>query len=404
VKSINGRKQLNNRKKIIHVITRLDKGGSAEDTIVLASGMRKDYDVILVKGSPNESAMSPEEEHTLLGGIEAAQRNGVRIVNLPSLVRRISPIDDVKAFWALFTMFRKENPDIVHTHTSKAGFLGRWAAFLARIPSIVHTPHGHVFYDYFNIVSTKCFIVAERTSALITDKIIAVSNREREEHLEHGVGHSEKFITIHSGVALDRFIDLNVDIKSKKRALGIPEGYHVIGTIGRLVRIKGHRYLIEAAKGVIEKNPKTIFVFVGDGDLKGMLESQAEALGIRKNIIFAGWRNDIAEILYTFDIFVLPSLNEGMGKVLVEAMAACKPIVASKVGGIIDLVNDDVNGILVPPKDPDALRRGILRLLTNKDLAEELGKYGRNMVYPNFDASMMIHKTEKIYEALRAYT
>jgi glycosyltransferase involved in cell wall biosynthesis len=401
---MNGRKQLHNRKKIIHVITRLDKGGSAEDTIVLASGMSKDYDVILVKGSSSESTMSPEEEHTLLEGVVAAQHNGVKIITLPSLVRRISPINDLKAFWKLFMIFRKENPDIVHTHTSKAGLLGRWAAFLARVSSIVHTPHGHVFYGYFNIILTTSFIVAEMISALITDKIIAVSNREREEQLERGVGHREKFITIYSGVGLDRIVDLNVDIKVKKKVLGIPEDYHVIGTVGRLVRIKGHRYLIEAAKGVIERFPKTIFVFIGDGDLKEVLEAQGEALGIRKNIIFTGWRNDVAELLYTFDIFALPSLNEGMGKVLVEAMAARKPIVASRTGGIIDLVSDDINGILVPPKDPDALCRGILQLLTNQDLAERLGKYGRNMVCPNFDTSTMIHKTEKIYEELRACT
>lgn len=397
---MNGRKQLHNRKKIIHVITRLDKGGSAEDTIALASGMSNDYDVVLVKGSSCESAMSMEEEHTLLRDMNAMQHNGVRMMNLPSLVRRISPINDIKAFVALLIIFRREDPDIVHTHTSKAGFLGRWAAFWAGVPHIVHTPHGHVFYGYFNTLLTKCFIVAERMSALITDKIIAVSNREREEHLEHGVGDSEKFITIHSGVALDRFIDLNINIKAKKKELGIPEDYYVIGTIGRLVRIKGHQYLIEAAKGIIEKIPQTVFVFVGDGDLKGILEAEVEAVGIRKNIIFLGWRNDVAEILYTFDIFAFPSLNEGMGKVLIEAMAASKPIVASQVGGIVDLVQDGVNGILVPPKNSDALCSGILKLLDNRDLAEQLGVHGRKRVYSDFDVSTGIRKIEKVYEEL----
>ena len=390
---------MNKKIKIIYVVTRLDKGGSAEDTLVLASAMSQDWDIILVRGLSYESAMSPEEEHTLLKGIQAAQRNGVRMINLPSLVRRISPIEDVKAFWRLITIFHRENPDIVHTHTSKAGFLGRWAAFLARVPHIVHTPHGHVFYGYFNMVLTKCFIIAERISALITDKIIAVSNRERVEHLEHKVGHSAKIITIHSGVALDRFIDLNVDIKAKKKELGVPEDYYVVGTIGRLVKIKGHRYLIEAAKGVIDKIPKTVFVFVGDGDLKGILEAQAETLGIRKNIIFTGWRDDVAEILYTFDVFTFPSLNEGMGKVLVEAMGACKPIVASKVGGITDLVQDDVNGILVPPKDSEALCSVLLRLLTNKALARRVGTQGKDMICPKFDVSTKIHQVERIYKA-----
>jgi glycosyltransferase involved in cell wall biosynthesis len=387
--------------KVIHVVTRLDKGGSAEDTLVLVTGLGKDgYKVILIKGSSHESEMSMEEKRAVLMGLKAAEDSGVRTIDLPSLVRRISLTDDLKAFWELFQIFRKEKPYIVHTHTSKAGFLGRWAAFLARVPTVVHTPHGHVFHGYFNAVLTKCFIIAERISAIITDKIIAVSDREKDEHLERGVGSSKKLMTIYSAVELDRIVDLDLDIKAKKRALGIPEDYNVVGTIGRLVTIKGHRYLIDAAKGVIKKVPKTAFVFVGDGDLEGELEGQAKALGIRKNIIFAGWRSDVAEVLYTFDIFALPSLNEGMGKVLVEAMAARKPIVASKVGGIIDLVKDGVNGILVPPKNSRALCSGIVKLLTDKDLAKQLGECGRDMIYPNFDVSTRIRKVEEMYEEL----
>ncbi len=392
---------MKNKIKVIHVVTRLDKGGSAEDTLVLVTGLGKDgYKVILIKGSSHESEMNMEEERAVLMGLKTAEESGVRTIELTSLVRRISLIDDLKTFWQLFRIFRKERPHIVHTHTSKAGLLGRWAAFLARIPGIVHTPHGHVFHGYFNVVLTKGFIVAERISALITDKIIAVSDRERDEHLEQGVGRSEKLMTIYSAVELDRIVDLDLDIKAKKRSLSIPEDYNVVGTIGRLVTIKGHRYLIDAAKDVVKKAPQTVFVFVGDGDLEGELEEQAEALGIRSNIIFAGWRSDVAEILYTFDIFALPSLNEGMGKVLVEAMAACKPIVASKVGGIADLVKDDINGILVPTKDSEALYSGILRLLTDKALAKRLSECGRDMIYPNFDVSTRIRKVEEMYEEL----
>lgn len=387
--------------KVIHVITRLDKGGSAEDTLVTATGLNKDrYEVVLIKGLAEESEMSPEEARAVMRGLKTAEDNGVRIIDLPCLVRRISPIDDLKALLKLFKIFRREKPHIVHTHTSKAGLLGRWAAFLAGVPFIIHTPHGHVFHGYFNFVLTKCFIVAEKISVLITDKIVTVTDRERDEHFKVGVGRRKKFITIHSGVALDCFIGGNADIKKTKKEVGIPQDYNVVGTVGRLVTIKGHRYLIEAAQGVIEQFPRTVFVFVGDGDLKGELGKQARALGISKNILFIGWRNDVAELLSTFDIFAFPSLNEGMGKVLIEAMAVWKPIVASKVGGIIDLVIDGVNGILVPPKDSEALCKAILRLLTDKSLARQLGKHGREMIYPDFDVSTMIQKIEEMYGGL----
>ncbi len=388
--------------KVIHIITRQDRGGSAQNTLLTVLGLDKTrYTVKLIKGSSLESNMDQHEKELVDRDLRTAMESGIEVVDVDSLVRRIDPWCDLRSFWTILKVIKREKPHIVHTHTSKAGLLGRWAAFLAGVPVIIHTPHGHIFNDYFNPGLTKCFTFAEKISALITDRMVALTDRERDEHLDQGVGTNEKFITIHSGVELDRFIDLNVDIKAKKRYLGIPEDYNVVGTIGRLVTIKGHRYLIEAAKCVIEKAPRTVFVFIGDGDLERELEEQARALEIRKNIIFAGWRSDVAEILYTFDILAFPSLNEGMGKVLVEAMVACKPIVASMVGGIVDLVKHGVNGILVPPKDSEALCRGILRLLTNKDLANQLGKCGRRMIYPAFDVSTMIRKIERLYEGLR---
>jgi len=333
-------------KKIVHIITRLDMGGSAQNTLQTCLGLSNEsYQMLLVYGLSLESEMTTSERQEVDRQLRMAARKGVKVICIPSLVRRMDPVQDAIAFCSLWRMLVQEKPAIVHTHTSKAGILGRWAAFFAGVPIIIHTPHGHIFNGYFSPVLTKCFTIAEKISALITDRMVALTNRERDEHLDQGVGTNEKFMTIHSGVELDRFIHLDVDIKAKKRELGIPEDYNVIGTIGRLVTIKGQRYLIEAAKSVIKKIPRTVFIFVGDGDLKGELEEQAQDLGIRKNIIFAGWTSDVAEVIRTFDIFAFPSLNEGMGKALVEVMAACKPVVASKVGGIIDLVKDGVNGI-----------------------------------------------------------
>lgn len=387
--------------KVIHVITRCDQGGSAEDTLVLVNGHDTErYDVFLVKGLSKESAMNPDEYRVVADALQNARRRGVRVIDFPSLVRRISPVNDFKALWQLFLFFRREKPTIVHTHTSKTGLLGRWAAFWARVPIIIHTPHGHVFHGYFNSFVSLVFKYMEIITTAITDKIIAVSDQEKRDYLQHRVGSDERIIPIYSAVNLKRFIDLDVDIQAKKEELGIPRNYNVVGTVGRLVTIKGPEFLVKAAQKVVEQIPETVFVFVGDGDLHEELEKLADDLGIRENILFAGWHRDVAEILYTFDVFVLPSLNEGMGKVLVEAMAAGKPIVASDVGGIVDLVKNNKNGFLVPPKDVEGLAKHIATILQDKKLAKRLGDYGKEMVYPKFDVSMRIEKVEQLYEDL----
>jgi len=387
--------------KVVHIITRFDKGGSAENTLLTVLGLNKEkYSILLIKGLSLESEMSDEESLAVSESLKIAEENNIKVINLPFLVRKIAPLTDLKALFTLFKILRKERPDIVHTHTSKAGFLGRFASFLARVPIIIHTPHGHVFHSYFGPTLTKIFVIAEKISSLITDKIITLTNRERDEHIERRIAPLNKFITIHSGVDLDRFMNLNIDIKKKKKELNIPQDFYVIGTVGRLVPIKGHKYLVSAAEMIIKEFPKTVFVIVGDGFLKPILERHAEALGIRKNIIFTGWRKDVPEILYLFDILVFPSLNEGMGRVMIEGMSLGKPIVASNVGGIRDLIEDGKNGLLVPPRDSNALRKAISRLIRNKKLAEGLGKIGKMEVYPDFDASTMVKKIDNLYESL----
>lgn len=387
--------------KVVHIITRFDKGGSAENTLLTVLGLNKEkYSILLIKGLSLESEMSDEESLAVSESLKIAEENNIKVINLPFLVRKIAPLTDLKALFTLFKILRKERPDIVHTHTSKAGFLGRFASFLARVPIIIHTPHGHVFHSYFGPTLTKIFVIAEKISSLITDKIITLTNRERDEHIERRIAPLNKFITIHSGVDLDRFMNLNIDIKKKKKELNIPQDFYVIGTVGRLVPIKGHKYLVSAAEMIIKEFPKTVFVIVGDGFLKPILERHAEALGIRKNIVFTGWRKDVPEILYLFDVLVFPSLNEGMGRVMIEGMSLGKPIVASNVGGIRDLIEDGKNGLLVPPRDSNALRKAISRLIRNKKLAEGLGKIGKMEVYPDFDASTMVKKIDNLYESL----
>lgn len=387
--------------KVLHVITRFDKGGAAENTLLTTLGLDKNkYEVVLIKGLSLESEMSVEERTSLDEGLKQAELKGVKLITVPSLIRRINPILDLQALFSLYRIFLQEKPAIIHTHTSKAGILGRWASFFARVPIVVHTPHGHIFYGYHGKVKTKVFILVEKVTAIITDRIIALTKREKEDHIQFNISKPDKFVVIHSGVNLEDFSKNFDNTEELKGDLGIPITDSIVGTVGRLVEIKGHRYLLDAARLVLNKMPNTTFLLIGDGYLMTELISHASAMGIENKVIFAGWRSDVPQLINTFDIFVLSSLNEGMGRVLVEAMAMGKPIVASDIGGIPDLVKDGANGILFPPRDVDAMAEAILKLLLDRELRRKMGNEGKKLAYPAYDTSVMVRKIEGLYEKL----
>jgi glycosyltransferase involved in cell wall biosynthesis len=387
--------------KIIHLITRLDKGGSAENTLLTVLGIdKKKYEVVLAKGPTYESRMSKEEHASVIADLKEAQLKGVKIVNIRFLLRRINPVYDLLALFSLYTLLIKERPTIVHTHTSKAGLLGTLAAKMAGIPILIHTPHGHVLWDYFGPLKTKIFIFLERLTSKITGKIVALTNREKEDYLMFRIAKEDRFVVIFSGVKLNKFKEsLFGEKQNFKKELGIPENSSIVGTVGRLVPVKGPESLIKAAKYIISKYPDTFFIFTGDGYLRQDLENKAFKMGIKENIIFLGWRDDAAKIMSAYDVFVLPSLNEGMGRVLVEAMALGKPIVASNIGGIPDLVTHGKNGFLVAPKNPEELAKYIQLLLEDKEKREKMGLAGKEMAL-NFSAENMVEKIEELYGEL----
>ena len=390
------------KNKIIHLITRLDKGGSSDIALLTVLGIdKKEYEVLLVKGPTYESQMSKEEEASVIASLKEIQLKGIKIVTNRYLVRRINPFYDLFALFSLYRLFKKEKPTIVHTHTSKAGFLGRVAAKGAGIPIIIHTPHGHVFFGYFGAFKTKIFIFLERLASRITDKIVALTHGEKEDYLFFKIADKEKFVVINSGIELEKFKELPFPLKQDfKKELGIPQNALIVGTVGRLVPVKGLKFLIEAAREIISRYPNTFFVFTGDGYLRRDLEKRASDLGIKENVVFLGWRNDAAKIISVTDIFVLPSLNEGMGRVLAEAMALGKPIVASNVGGIPDLVIHGKNGFLVPSKNSRELAKYIQILLEDKEKREKMGREGREMA-GNFSHEIMIKKISRLYKELK---
>jgi len=387
--------------KVIHLITRLDKGGSAENTLLTALGVdKKEFEIVLVKGPTYESRMSPQEKASAEESLKEAETKGVRLVNVPFLLRRINPVSDLLALFSLSRFLAREKPAIIHTHTSKAGFLGRLAAKWSGVPIVIHTPHGHVFFGYFGPLKTKIFVFMERLASRITDRIVALTNREKEDYLLFKIADEKKFVVVNSGIDLDKFNELSLPEKqSLKRELGIPDDALVVGTVGRLVPVKGPGFLLGAAKYILPRYPNTFFVFTGDGELRKDLEKKGSELGVKEKVIFLGWRNDVAEIASLFDIFVLPSLNEGMGRVLAEAMALSRPIVASRVGGIPDLVIHGKNGFLFAPGNSKELAKYILNLLGNKDRRERMGKEGKEMV-SHYSKEIMVEKITRLYKDL----
>ena len=375
---------------MLHIITRLDRGGSAENTVLTVSGLEGRFDVELVAGRTT----SPTPELSRLGMVK-----GRDWIEVPELVREIDPLKDLRALFKLYFLIRKGRFQIVHTHSSKAGALGRLAARMAGVPIVVHTPHGHVFYGYYGPLLSRLFAAVERFLALITDRIVTLTERGKWEHVRFKVAGPEKFVVVHSGVDLGPFLEVGADPGRTKEDLGIAPEDRVVGSLGRLVPIKGHRYLIEAAGLVLSRFRNVTFLLAGEGPLRRELEALAEGLGIAHKVVFAGHRDDEAEVISAMDIFVLPSLNEGMGRVLVEAMAEGKPIVATSVGGVPEVVEHGRTGLLVPPKDPDALAGAISELLEHPEMARRFGEAGRERA-SLFSAERMVERIGKLYDEL----
>lgn len=389
---------------IIHVITRLDMGGSAQNTLQSCLGTADRYRVFLVHGLAEESAMTVAEQQAVEAQATTARERGVLFRPMAALVRRIAPWDDLKALCLLWWLFVRERPAIVHTHTSKAGILGRLAAWLARVPIIIHTPHGHVFYGHFGPRLSWFYLVLERLFAKITDTLVALTHGERDDYIRYRVGDPERLALIHSGVDLAPFQAAGqAPAKTERRTgLGLAGDNAIVGTVGWLLPIKGPLILLAAMGLVWERRPEVRLVYVGKGELEEEIRRRARSMGREGQVRLLGWRADVPEVMGLFDCFVLPSLNEGMGRVVVEAMAADCAVVASRTGGIPDLISDGENGLLAPPNDEQALAAAILRVLEEPGLAGRLRQRGRE-VCQGYSLEAMIAKLHHLYaEALAA--
>jgi len=388
---------------VIHVITRFDKGGSAENTFLTVRDLDKSiYDVRMIYGLSQESQMGGAEYSAAEKNLSEAAAHGVILTALPELVRRIDPVKDLRTFFTLLRTFRKLKPLIIHTHTSKAGFLGRWAGYFARVPVIIHTPHGHVFWGYFNDRIASLFVILERMTTLITSRLVMLTELEKKDHLHYRIAPENKLTVIHSGVDFPAFNDDSVNPEAMRKRLSIPANAFVVGAVGRLAPVKGHCYLLEAMATLAPKMSNLICVLLGEGELHQELENMALTLGIRDRIRFLGWRDDVASVMSVFDIIALPSLNEGMGRVIVEAMALGKPVIASAVGGIPNLVIPHENGLLFQPGNAENLAKSIELLYHSDVLRGEMGGNGKMRSTP-YASGLMIRKIETLYSEMTSY-
>ena len=377
--------------RVVRLIARLNVGGPAIHTILLTKLLPPErFATTLITGQ-----VSPAEGD--MGYLAAEQQ--IAPLMIPELGREINWRGDLVACWKIFRTLRRLRPTIVHTHTAKAGMLGRLAAKMAGVPIIIHTFHGHVFHSYFSPTKTRLFLGIERILARFTDQIITVSPKQRAEILGYGIGTAEKVRAIGLGLQLDPFVNCAAVRGRLRQELQLAPDVPLIGIVARLVPVKGHHYFLAAAQQVAAARPTAHFLIVGDGELRAALERQTQQLDIQANVHFLGFRRDLPEIYADLDIVALSSLNEGLPVTLIEAQAAGRPVVATAVGGVSDLVQHEIAGLVTPPRDSAALAQGLLRLLALSPAERaQMGRAGRAAVYPTYHISTLINNIAALYD------
>jgi glycosyltransferase involved in cell wall biosynthesis len=374
--------------KVLQIITRLIVGGAQEHVMYLCDLLdKKKFQVKLISGPQTGS------EGEL---ITEVRKRDIDLIILPELVRELNPAKDFLALVKLAKYIRKENFDIVHTNSSKAGILGRLAARLVGTPAIIHTVHGWAHHNHMGKLRKRLYVTLEKWVEKFTHKLIVVSDLNTKKGLADGIGKGSKYVTIHSGIDLNRFDPSNLDSK-RKRDLNIDPSDRVVGSITRLSEQKAPADFVRMANEVLKHNPKVSFILVGDGPLKGEIQDLIDHFKISNKVIMTGLQRDIPELLAVMDIFVLSSLWEGLPRVFPQAMAMGLPIVATDVDGAPEAIKDGVNGFLVKPKDFTTLAQRTLQLIEDPELARKMGGAGRKMVHPDFCIKEMVRKTEHLY-------
>ena len=385
--------------RVMHVITRMIVGGAQENTLYNCLDLVRDYndEVKLVTG-PSEGA-----EGKLL-----TQSNtlGLLVETHPSLIRSISPQHDRKAYVDLKQAIREWRPDVVHTHSAKAGLLGRAAAWSSNVPCVIHTVHGAPFHPYQRRISRWFFIQCERWAAKRCHHMISVADAMTDLMVNAKVAKREKFSTIHSGMDVEPFLNAGQDRAQVRESLGFSEKDIVFGKIARLFHLKGHCYVIEAAEQVCRASPNVRFLFVGDGLLRRDFEAEIARRNLSDRFVFTGLvpPDQVPKYVGAMDVLVHTSLREGLARALPQALIAGKPVISYDIDGAREVVLNNTTGFLIPPKQVDSLAQSMIQLANSQEMRIAMGTKGRALFTDQFRHQTMTRKIRELYDRFLSQT
>lgn len=383
--------------KIVRVIARLNVGGPARHVALLNAGLdARGHDTLLVYGALDAGEASLEAP-----AVEA----GIRLSKEPFLGRSVNPLSDLRTFVSVLRTLFREQPDVVHTHTAKAGTLGRLAAFAYNVTRgrrrralVVHTFHGHVFDGYFSPTVNGLVRVTERWLARLTDVVVTISPRQQDDIVRRfAVAPSSKTVVIPLGLDLDALLALDVSSPHLRHEYGAAPGDVVVGYIGRLVPVKDVPTLLRAFAVALRAAPRLRLVVAGDGTERDVVEALTRELGIGARVHFARWVSDLPRFYASIDVFALSSINEGTPVAAIEAMAAAKPVVATSTGGVPDVVEDGSTGWLVPARDAMMLAEALVRLAGSAIERERFGLAGRERAHARYAHTRLVSDVEQLY-------
>lgn len=379
--------------KVVHIITKLELGGAQENTLFTVMHLRRDrYTPVLISGS--EGILVEEAQQLREGELHL----------VPELAREIRPLKDIIALFKLtkiLTQLRRTAAIIVHTHSSKAGILGRWAACLAGSKVIIHSVHGFSFNDFQPRLVRAFYIFLERITSRITTRFIAVSQANIEKGIEERIFKRDQVVLIRSGIEIEKYYHVKPERAKKRKELGIDATIPLVAMIACFKPQKSPLDFVKVAKRVSDEVDQVKFLLVGDGILRPKIEALIKEYQIEDKVMLLGWRRDIPEIMGCIDIVVLTSRWEGLPRVFPQAMASGVPVVATGVDGAPEAIHHGVNGFLVPPGDSEGIVEKVLFLIQHPESARAMGKEGRRLV-KEFAIEKMMTQQEELYEMLLA--
>ena len=377
------------RVKVLHLITRLIVGGAQDNTLLTAKLHDRSRFEVHVASGPNGSLV--ERARTVADAFHA----------VPHLANPISPLHDALALAEIVTLIRRERYDVVHTHSSKAGYLGRIAARIARVPAVVHTIHGSPFHPMQPVWKQRFYVGLERVARPFADVILTLSDRDRAELAERKILYVDRARTVYTGMDFDSLAPTaDLDPTETRRALGVDDGDCMILMVGRHDRQKAPDILMRAFAQVVQTHPRAVLVFAGDGPIRAEVEALAETLGAADNTRFLGTRSDVPDLLAAADIFSFSSVREAMGRAMLEAMLAGLPVVVPNTSGIPEVARDGETGLLFEVADVDGLARQLSFLIERPDERARLGANADALVRELFDAQTMVDAIEDVYLGL----